>query len=327
MVTRDGMDPWPDPRKGGPRGLKARTGAAGLGNGPVTGPVTDPGPSSSPSSSPSPSPGLPADPEAMRQRKRQVRALAAEFGTSPATMAAFLRRFAPGWTHAGQFRAEAEVMLFVHIPKTAGMSLGESLQSAFDRFRAVNWKDIPRSFRFHMRHALYEQTAGAGRQVIMGHFGWEELRLWRSQDLPLKCGTLLRDPLARLVSSYNYNRSEAHPDHVDFQARFPDLESFARRLPLDMQMTQAIGMVDSFDRALARFAEHYSFLGVTERMGASLAHLARTHGLPRLEERHVNVARIAPEGEVPEAVVALVNERSRNDRKLHDLLMRLYPEA
>ncbi|PLL14090.1 hypothetical protein C0V75_01175 [Tabrizicola sp. TH137] len=255
---------------------------------------------------------------------REARALAGEFGTTVETMAAFLRRFAPRHTQADQFRAASDVMLFVHIPKTAGMSLGASLSRAFGKFRAVQWSDIPGSFRFHMRHALYLQTRQEVRQVMIGHFGWPELQQWRSHDLPLKCGTLLRDPLARMVSNYNYNRSEAHPDHATFRDRFPDMMSYARHLPMDVQMTQAIGMVDSFDTALRKFILHYSFLGVTEHLAASLDHLARTHGLPRMKEQRVNVGKIRPEAELPPGVAELVAEKSHNDAKLHRLLMRLH---
>lgn len=256
--------------------------------------------------------------------RRVARDLADEFGTTVETMEAFLRRFAPRWVEDGCFASDDDLMLFVHIPKTAGMSLGESLAAAFAKFRPVTWPHVEKTFRTQVRQALYLQTQKPMRQVVMGHFAWEELQSLRQQDLPLKCGTMLRDPLARLVSNFNYNRSEAHPGHATFRKRFADVESYARQQPFDLQMTQAIGWVDSFDRALARFLMHYSFLGVTERMAASLAHLARTHGLSGLEERRVNVALIPPPESVSEELIEIVEKRFHNDAKLHRLLMRLY---
>ena len=259
--------------------------------------------------------------------RRDARDLAKEFGTTVETMEAFLRRFAPRWTEEGQFASDSDLMLFVHVPKTAGMSLGESLSTAFGRFRPVTWPHVEKSFRTQVRQALYRQTQRPMRQVVMGHFGWEELQELRRQDLPLKCATVLREPLARFVSNYNYNRSEAHPGHESFRKRFADVESYVRQQPFDVQMTQAIGWVDTFDRALARLTAHYSFLGVTERMTASLAHLARTHGLTGLEERRVNVGLIPPPDSVSEELVEIVEKRSHNDAKLHRLLMRLYDEV
>ncbi|WGV14605.1 sulfotransferase family 2 domain-containing protein [Fuscovulum ytuae] len=259
--------------------------------------------------------------------RRVARDLAKEFGTTVKTMEAFLHRFGPRWTQEGRFASDADLMFFVHIPKTAGMSLGESLAAAFTKFRSVAWPHVERNFRLQVRQALYLQTQKPMRQVVMGHFGWKELQTLHQQDLPLKCGALLRDPLARLVSNFNYNRSEAHPGHGAFRKRFADVESYARQQPFDLQMTQAIGWVDSFDRALARFTMHYSFLGVTERMTASLAHLARTHGLTGLEERRVNVALIPPTESISEELIEIVERRFHNDAKLHRLLMRLYDEV
>lgn len=259
--------------------------------------------------------------------RRAARELADEFGASVPGMEAFLRRFAPRWTETGQFHAASDVMLFVHIPKTGGMSFGQSLAMGFDRFRPVTWPDTARSFRLQMRQALYRQTQKAGRQVLIGHFGWEQLTYWRSHDLPLKCGTLLRDPLARMVSNFYYNMSEAHPGHATFRARFPDLLGYVRQQPVDVQMTQAIGIVDSFDRALERFCTHYSFLGVTEHLGASLAQLARTHGLQGMEEHRINQGGGRQAADVTEEVVELIARKSHNDRKLHRLLLRLYAGA
>ncbi|MCZ8335856.1 MAG: sulfotransferase family 2 domain-containing protein [Rhodobacteraceae bacterium] len=256
--------------------------------------------------------------------RREARGLAAEFGTSVEVMEAFLRRFSPRWTRADQFASASDVMLFVHVPKTAGISLGVSLKRVFDKVRLVDWADPSASFRVHMRHALYLQTQRPVRQALIGHFGWPELQVWRSQDLPLKCATLLRDPLARAVSNYFYNCSDAHPDHLRFREQFPDLTSYVRQLPLDVQMTQAVGMVDSFERALEKFISHYSFLGVTEHLAASLDHLSRTHGFVRLKEKRMNVGKIKPPVTLPEEVVDFVERKSHNDMKLHRLLMRLY---
>lgn len=259
--------------------------------------------------------------------RREARGLAAEFGTSVEVMEAFLRRFSPRWTRADQFATASDVMLFVHIPKTAGISLGVSLKQVFDKVRPVDWADPHGSFRSHMRHALYLQTQRPVRQALIGHFGWPELLFWRSHDLPLKCATVLRDPLARAVSNYFYNCSEAHPDHARFREQFPDLVSYARQLPLDVQLTQAVGMVDSFERALERFISHYSFLGVTEHLAVSMAQLSRTHGFPILKERRMNVGKIKRPATLPEEVVELVERKSHNDAKLHRLLMRLYAGA
>lgn len=252
--------------------------------------------------------------------------LALEFDVPEELMERFVDRFAPARVAADSHRAGADTMLFIHVPKTAGVSVGKSLREAFDRFYGVEWNDIQKSFRKVTREALYAQTRGQTRQVIIGHFGWPQVQMWRNHEIPLKCGTIFRDPVARVVSNYNYNRSSAHPAHETFVSRFPTLESYVKQVPLDVQLTQAIGLIDSFETALVKFLAHYTFLGVTEHLSASLRHLGRSHGLPDLREYRENVGQPRTGDEVAPALRARIEDLSHNDLKIHRLLDRLYRE-
>lgn len=250
-------------------------------------------------------------------------ALADEFEVPHGLMAEFMSRFAPALVARGAHAEPSDTMLFVHIPKTAGVSVGKSFQQAFDQFHAVQWDNIAASFRSATRLAAYNQSRRRLRQVIMGHYGWPELQMWRNHDLPMKCGAIFRDPVDRAVSNYNYNCSPAHPARENFMARFPTLEKYVEQLGYDVQMTQAIGIVTSFEVVLRKFCTYYTFLGVTERLGASLGHLSRSHGLPAFAEHRENVGQrqAAP---VDDRIRAIVADRSHNDARLHRLLLRLY---
>lgn len=250
--------------------------------------------------------------------------LANEFRVPEDLMTAFIDRFAPSRVAPDTFQATAEVMLFVHIPKTAGVSVGRTLQDSFDRFHGVDWNDIPTSFRRLARNALYQSICSDERHVIMGHFGWSEMQMFRNHDMPMKCGTFLRNPVERAISNYNYNCSAAHPSHESFKARFPTLDSYIDKLPLDVQVTQAIGIISSLENALEKLIRYYSFLGVTERLSASLVHLARSHGFPPLQEYRKNVGQGTDGASISPQLVQKIRLRSHNDMRLHDLLMRLY---
>lgn len=266
----------------------------------------------------------PAASEAVTDMTQDSRALAEEFDVPHALMERFVNRFSPKLVAPDSFRADADTMLFVHIPKTAGMSVGRSFQETFDIFRGVHWQDVVKSFRNQTREAIYLQSQGRARQVIMGHYGWPELQVWRNHEMPMKCGTILRDPVARTISNYHYNCSAAHPDNEGFRNRFPTLDAYVQQIPYDVQVTQALGMVCSFENVLTKLINHYTFLGVTERLSASLAHLARSHGLPKPQEFRENIGK-ASEDEAPSAdLIKRIEARCHNDRKLHSLLMRLY---
>lgn len=253
-----------------------------------------------------------------------ARQLADEFGVPQALMTAFIDRFAPARVAADQFRASAEVMLFVHIPKTAGVSVGHSLRDAYDHFHGVEWNNIPHSFRQVARDALYRQTRQPERHVIMGHYGWPELQMFRNHDMPLKCGTFLRDPIARTISNYNYNCSEAHPANEQFRNRFPTLESYIQELPNDVQVTQSVGLISSLQNAMEKLVKYYSFIGVTEHLSASLMHLARSHGLAKLREYRKNIGSPTSTSDVAQHLVNQITLRCHNDKRLHDLMLRLY---
>ena len=250
--------------------------------------------------------------------------LAREFAVPQPVMQRFIERFAPAHVPKDRFAERSDIMLFVHIPKTAGMSVGRSLQQCFDQFRGVDWNDVPKSFRTQTREACYRQTRMPGRQVIMGHFAWNEMQLWRNHEMEMKCGTILRDPLDRLVSNYNYNCSDAHPDNPNFRKRFPTLRDFARTLPYDLQIMQTIGVITSFAHGMEKFIRHYSFIGVTEQLPASLQHLSRSHGLPAAPEFRENVGKIPSSGDHDPELREIVEKRSVNDLRLHRLMQRLY---
>lgn len=252
-----------------------------------------------------------------------IRALSTEFGVSEPVMAAFVERFCPAVVEANTFAETSDVVLFVHIPKTAGVSVGRALRDAFDTFYGVKWDDVSNSFRRVTRRACYDQTAGTSRQVIMGHYGWTQLKTWIADELPLKCATIFRDPVARVVSNYNYNLSEAHPANAEFAAKFESCEQYAASVARDFQLTKAVGPVASFEHALQKLTAHYSFLGITEQLGKSLAHFSSSHGLPPMEEHRKNVGAPADVAQ-PDEVVSLVSDRSRNDVLLHRLLTELY---
>lgn len=254
---------------------------------------------------------------------RNTRDLAREFGVDERTMKEFVGRFSPKAVKANAYTALSDTMLFVHIPKTAGLSIGKSFHSTFDNFYGVQWDNIKASFRQQTRSAIYNQSRKDVRQVIMGHFGWPEIQLWKNHEMAIKCGTIFRDPVQRMISNFNYNSSDVHPGHAAFNERFSTVESYVRETGLDVQITQAVGLISSFEEALTKLIRYYTFIGVTEMLPASLDHLAKSHGLRKMHEHRENIGSNKA-ATVSDEVAELIRRRSHNDLKLHRLLMALY---
>lgn len=243
----------------------------------------------------------------------------------PAILDAFEAKLSPKRVAEGTYADNNDIMLFVHIPKTAGVSLGKSFQDAFDSFLGVDWKDPRGSFQKLTSKALNTRMQEPQRQVIAGHFGWHELIIWRRHELPIKAISTIRDPFERFVSNYNYNCSDKHPGNAEFRAKFPTLKDYAISLPTDFQLRQMIGLFYSFDHALEKLTRYYSFIGVTEKLDASLRWLSRSHGLPDMTEHRMNTASKPREKtEYDPAVRRMVMRKSANDARLHQLLMSFY---
>lgn len=241
------------------------------------------------------------------------------------TLTAFENRFNPAKVASGEFADDNDVVLFTHIPKTAGMSVGKALQKSFDKFYPVSWQNTAKSFRHQTRQALYERTGTPMRRVLMGHFGWSDINFWKTHDMPVKAASIIRDPLARVVSNYNYNCSEKHPANAQFKERFPTLEEYVEDLSYDFQLHMMIGVFYSFDHALEKLTSYYSFIGVTEHLGASLAHFGASHNLDGLKEHRENQG-TAPvqDNQVSDEVREIVQAKSRNDQRLFEVLQSYY---
>jgi hypothetical protein len=186
----------------------------------------------------------------------------------------------------------ATKILFLHIPKTAGMSLNGLLVRNYRGRRQFNAE-------------IVEPTAAAWRQcldrlrqlspsefkqlaVVKGHFFWG---LHEAVPGPTTYITYLREPVKRLVSHYNMVKRDAGfpADHRLDPAR-PDWNLGAWPgflLMLDNYMTRAIsghyfdlpfGACGREHLALAKahLDRHFAFVGITELFDASLMLLRRT---------------------------------------------------
>lgn len=237
----------------------------------------------------------------------------------------FYDKFHPERVAAGAYKDENDVILFHHIPKAAGTSVGASLQDIVDVFHGVPWDNVQKGFVKASNRAIYDRTGKNMRQLIMGHYNASNVNFWRNNRLPIKAACIVRDPVARFVSQYNYNCSEKHPAHMAFRNNNPDLLTFARSLNVDFQLRYLLGPFYDFDDALGRLIQDFSFLGCVEHLNASLTHFSKSHGFPEMTEFSLNTgSRPTSEVEVSDEVRDLVISKSRNDLKFHQLVQSLY---
>jgi hypothetical protein len=108
-------------------------------------------------------------------------------------------------------------LVFIHIPKTAGMSLHHEIEKHFGRGVSARFGDEEARARFH------KMSSDELRKFsyIAGHISLQEV-MGKKIDYPAI--SVLRDPVERLMSLWQYHRKSTLSAHDDL--KFDDLAAF-----------------------------------------------------------------------------------------------------
>lgn len=162
------------------------------------------------------------------------------------------------------------LLFFMHIPKTAGSSLSADLREALPPYRNLDVDfhrtDIPVADRLR---AAVDAFATADEvndfASASGHIPFALAGPILRARPDLRMVTILRDPVARVVSDYRYQRTEMHPPHLQFRARFPTLESYVEHPVSQNKMTTFVaGQNITEQQMLNRVEQAFAFIGLLE---------------------------------------------------------------
>jgi hypothetical protein len=112
-----------------------------------------------------------------------------------------------------------EKLLFVHIPKTAGLSLNHELKNVFGKHYSIRFGDHTsvQKFRILSRDEIKKYN------YITGHI---PLQQFRDKGIDYPVLTIIRDPVDRFLSMYQYLLESTHPDHRNLN--FTNIEDFIK---------------------------------------------------------------------------------------------------
>jgi hypothetical protein len=220
-------------------------------------------------------------------------------------------------------RAMAErALLFLHLPKTAGTTLNRILEWQYNPL-SIFTIDPYRIRATAERLAQLSESRRRRIRVIRGHF------YYGLHDILPQGGTyitILRDPVARLFSSYYFvQRRPLHPLHRKVKGGRISVEDFIRltlhRQNLQCRMIAGIKGGEEIDeRALEKAKRHladtFSVVGISDRFEESLMLMAATFGweVPFYESR--KVAKSRPKRD-PETV-EMIRKHNRLDLELYE---------
>ncbi len=250
---------------------------------------------------------------------------------------------------------EAPLLVFVHIPKTAGTTMRTilSMNEPGDRTRALGnvFKGAGGVDRNLMKRLADDPRVLdlKGVRIVRGHFplGIRELL---PDDRETSCFTLLREPVERTLSHYFQIRESETGKDVDLGAKQqsfglgtlgedPSLEeTIEAGYIFDNLQTRMLsgepepfGEVtkEMFEQAKRNLREEFTLFGLTERFDESLALARKRLGFRSILYRQrgrVNVTR--PRGDdVPADLLRLASESNRYDLKLYRYATELFDAA
>lgn len=220
-------------------------------------------------------------------------------------------------------------VIFLHLPKTAGTTFNavlarqyagqcvygiksDALEANIERF-----KQLPEADRHRIRLLLGHQAFGLHEYLAPG----------------ARYITVLRDPVARLVSHYQYVKSHRHPKFIgaieggqlDVLGYVTcgisgELENGQTRWLCGRMDDAPLGEAD-LERAIANLECHFDWVGLTERFDESLVDLAIRYRWPRVYYRSRNVGGRRG-NDIDPCVREAVLERNALDLRLYEYVAR-----
>ncbi len=217
------------------------------------------------------------------------------------------------------------MLVFLHIPKTAGMTFGQVMRRQFARGEVVNLNadDPPEAVRAW--RALPDRLR-ARVKCVYGHL---PLTSAMFGDQPASYITMLRDPVERSVSEYYYAlRRPEHGLHRVLRRERMTLDQFVTTGLVTQicneqvrRLSGADGPVQSgefLDKALDNFRKHVVIAGLTERFDETLLLCRDLLGWNRLFYERINVNRLRPAlDRVSSVTLAALESMNRLDRELY----------
>lgn len=201
-----------------------------------------------------------------------------------------------------------KTLIFCHVPKTAGTTLNRIIESQYDPFRIHSIPGGQRIRAIEKFKALPEERRRK-IQVLKGHI---EYGLHEYLPQPATYMTMLREPVAQVISSYYYGlSSRTHPLYKILNERkltieaYVDLAQWANNLQTKLLGGIAMAKVQPFEALAAaqrgeivppeRFVgehattetlaaakrhleEHFSVIGVTNQFEESVALMIVEYG-------------------------------------------------
>ena len=225
---------------------------------------------------------------------------------------------------------------FLHLPRTAGTTLDSILKNNFppEKILSIYDKADYEKNRYQSREFLESIT------LIIGHLLLEQTNPPTLYGMPVRVFTFLREPVARLVSEYDFLRSWKANHLYSFlnenKVSFREyISSQERRLFYRGKnfMTRCISgrsfMDDPYPEEALEYAKEmleksFSFFGIQERFFESLIMLGDILGLDNILHEKRNSLEEGSRTRLDEEDIALARQLNLADMALYEFALELF---
>lgn len=212
----------------------------------------------------------------------------------------------------------ARQLVFVHIPKTAGLSLHAALENIYGSeatLRVGNEEALQR-LRQRPDHQVIDKS------YLSGHFFYNDIKDRCHQDAILI--SILRDPITRILSNYNYITNWAkHPLYEKTVRQSFSDHVYANREFLRGLCCRHLSGVKKADAAIEIVQSRYTLVGTTEHLPAFVTALSQIIGEEIVQERTNISGGQGPNIDLSASLCQALLEITEEDRKLLDFISAL----
>ena len=183
--------------------------------------------------------------------------------------------------------------VFVHIPKTAGTSFSFEMAKELSPYYNihVDYENPEIPYEVQLQGAV-DGFIEKGRTIqfcsASGHISIGLAAQIRQAIPSTKLITFLREPVARVISDFRYQRTPAHPPHKEFIEQFPTLTDYAQSPDAQNKMFRFLARdpASPLETVLKEMEEDFTFVGLVEMYPMSFNLMFRLFGASKLPVEH-----------------------------------------
>ncbi|WP_264739378.1 sulfotransferase family 2 domain-containing protein [Cytobacillus firmus] len=166
--------------------------------------------------------------------------------------------------------AEDRILIFMHIPKTGGMTLKRIIKRQYPDIKIL--KDITDGKTSEFKKIVSEKEI----QFVFGHLSFG---LHMHTNKPCTYVTMMREPIDRVISMYYYVIGKKdHPLHgivkdllIEEFIDHPDLKVHTNNMQTKRVLGKNSLSPSDLEQAKQNLEEHFSVIGITEMFDDSVA--------------------------------------------------------